>query len=246
MDPRQRFTAAVTDYDRHRPTYPDALIAWLLERSPGRRAVELGSGTGILSRQLAAAGFAVLGIEPNAAMRAAADRQGGGPVYQAGEAEATGLNAGCADLVIGAQAFHWFDLERTLPEIDRVGVPGALAVAVWNLRVSEGFGLAYDEAIRAFSGSYGEVAKPGPTLARLREMRPEGFAAKFSHAQMLDLDGVLGRAWSSSYVVHGVTDRERFDEALRGAFSEHAIDGRVALRYETVLWGWRVPDSNIR
>lgn len=84
MDPRQRFSATAVDYDQHRPDYPDALLRFLLGEAPGRRAVELGSGTGILSRQLAAAGFAVTGVEPNATMREAAARHGGSPVYRAG------------------------------------------------------------------------------------------------------------------------------------------------------------------
>lgn len=239
MDPRERFTATVSDYARYRPSYPDALIAWLYHHAPGRRAVDLGSGTGIFSRQLAAAGFEVTGIEPNAAMRAEAERAGGGPRYQAGQAESTGLPDASADLVVGAQSFHWFDLDRALPEIDRILVPGGLAAAVWNERVDEGFAATYEAVLCRFSTDYAHVARPGKPIDGLRARGLDVTHVIFPNAQLLDLDGVLGRAWSSSYVVHGVEDREGFDAALAEAFRVHAVEGRVELQYKTSLYAWR-------
>jgi SAM-dependent methyltransferase len=88
MDPRERFTATVDRYARHRPDYPEALLDWLAGLVSGRRAVDLGAGTGILTRQLAARGWDVVGVEPNAAMRERAAAAGG--TYVDGSAEATG------------------------------------------------------------------------------------------------------------------------------------------------------------
>ena len=237
MDSRERFTATVADYDRWRPDYPDALLAWLRAQAPGARAVDLGSGTGILSRQLAAAGFDVTGVEPNAAMRTRAETQGQA-IYLPGQAEETGLPDECADLVVGAQAFHWFDLDRTLPEIDRILVPGGLAAAIWNVREEEGFGRAYEAALLRWSGTYAQIPSPDKTLPRLRALRPDGLSMAFAHVQALDLDGVLGRAASASYVVHGVADRAGFDADLRRAFARHAVAGQVLMGYQTVLWLW--------
>jgi SAM-dependent methyltransferase len=237
MDPRERFTATVDQYTRFRPSYPEAFLAWLDATAPGSRAVDLGSGTGILSRQLVRRGFTVVGVEPNAAMRAAAEREGGA-TYVDGTAERTGLPDASADLVIGGQAFHWFDLDLCLPEIDRVLARGGLSVAVWNDRVPEGFARAYDEVLLRFSSSYAAVPRPAPTLAALAARRPQGSAVSFPHAQRLDLDGLIGRAWSSSYVVHGVEDRAAFDDALRATFDAHAADATVELRYETAVFYW--------
>ncbi|MEQ1569921.1 MAG: methyltransferase domain-containing protein [Myxococcota bacterium] len=240
MDPRHRFTATVAQYQRHRPDYPPGLFDWLDSQVRGRIAVDLGSGTGILTRMLAERGWDVTGVEPNAAMRASADNAGGAR-YVDGSAEALPLPDRSADLVIGAQAFHWFDLDRALPEIDRVGTE--LAVAVWNVRSPLGFAAAYEQVLLAFSSDYASVPKPGPTLDALRRSRPRGREVVFEHAQVLDRDGLLGRAWSSSYVVHGVDDRAGFDAALLAAFDAHQREGRVRLDYHTRAWAWPLTPS---
>lgn len=237
MDPRERFTATVEAYAAHRPDYPVALLDWLEAAVGGRTAVDLGAGTGIFTRMLAARGWDVVGVEPNEAMRAAAN-EAGGARYVAGSAEASGLPDDAAALVIGAQAFHWFRLDAALPEIDRVGTERA--VAVWNVRADRGFAAAYERILLDFSTDYASVPKPEPTLAALRARRPGGEDRRFPHGQRLDEAGMLGRAWSSSYVVHGVADRPAFDAALRAAFAEHARDGIVDLDYDTVLYAWPI------
>lgn len=236
--PTERFTATVDAYAKHRPDYPAGFVGWLATLVSGRRCIDVGAGTGIASRQLAAAGWDVVGVEPNDAMRGRAVEAGGGPRYVAGTGEDTGLPAASADLVVGTQAWHWFDLDRALPEVDRLRAPGGAAVAAWNVRVEHGFAAAYEALLYEFSTEYARVPKPGPTLDRLRERRPRATLHAFAHAQSLDLDGALGRAWSSSYVVHGVADREGFDDALRRAFADHQAGGRVELGYETVALRW--------
>lgn len=235
MKSTERFSATVDDYVRFRPSYPDALLRWLVRVTPGQRVVDLGCGTGIFARQLIGAGFEVTGVEPNRPMREAA----AGVTCVDGTAEATGLPDGCADVVTGAQAFHWFDLDRALPEIARLLVPGGLAVAVWNDRVGTGFAAAYDAVLTEHSEAYRAVPRPGPTIEALWERLPRGEEAVFEHTQELDLASVIGRAWSSSYVVHGVADRGAFDADLERAFREHAVEGRVSLGYRTRAFHWR-------
>lgn len=237
MDPRERFTPTVERYQRYRPDYPPALFDWLGSAVVGRRAADLGAGTGILTRALSERGWNVIGVEPNAAMRAAATERGGA-AFVAGSAEATTLPDRSFDLVIGAQAFHWFDLDRALPEIDRIGAPGGRAVAVWNLRVEHGFAEAYDQVLVRFSAQYAAVPKPRPVLDALAVRRPGGETVRFPYAQPLDRDALIGRAWSSSYVSHGVSDRAGFDQALMDVFDRHAEGGVVVLGYETTLYAW--------
>ena len=88
------------------------------------------------------------------------------------------------------------------------------------------------------SADYRAVPKPEPTLAALRARRPEGIALAFDHHQEMDLEGLLGRAWSSSYVVHGVEDAPAFDAALTAVFEAHQREGRVRLGYRTLGWAW--------
>lgn len=237
--PTERFSATVDAYAKHRPDYPASFVEWLGTLVSGRRCVDLGAGTGISSRQLAAAGWSVTAVEPNDAMRAKGQAAGGGPVWVGARAEATGLPAGSADLVIGCQAWHWFDPDAALLEVDRLRAPSGVGVAAWNVRVASGFAGAYEAALLRFSTEYATIPKPEPTLEALRSRRPAAREARFPHAQRLDRDGVIGRAWSSSYVVHGVSDRAGFDAALGAAFDAFAVDGRVELAYETVALGWR-------
>ena len=187
MDPRERFTKTVENYTRYRPDYPDAVFDWLarLGSADGAercgRAIDLGAGTGIFSRALAARGWSVTGVEPNAAMRAAAAEASALVPIVAGTAEATGLPDASADLIVGAQAFHWFDLDLALPEIDRLAAPGAYAAAVWNIRSQLPFNRAYAALIADHVPPDDAPPLPEPTLANLRSRRPGGTDARFPH-----------------------------------------------------------------
>ena len=76
-DAVERFTGTVDAYKQWRPSYPETFLRWVRSLVHGTRCVDLGSGTGILARQLAGAGFTVTGVEPNDAMRGAAETAGG-------------------------------------------------------------------------------------------------------------------------------------------------------------------------
>jgi SAM-dependent methyltransferase len=248
LDSRQRFTDAAGLYARYRPDYPSALFDWLLATTalgPGARVADLGCGTGIASRQLAARGLRVVGIEPNAAMLAQARAEGGGVRYVRAEATATGLRGGAVDLGTAAQAFHWFPVAETLAELRRVLRPGGWAAAFWNVRAGGLFNQEYDALLHAFSVEYGALRRHEETTEELGA-RPEvesARAAEFAHRQVFDLEGLRGRAWSSSYVVHGVDDRAGFDRALARLFDRHQRDGAVSFGYRTEVLAFRLAPS---
>jgi SAM-dependent methyltransferase len=105
--------------------------------TPGnpRIVVELGAGTGKLTRSLAADGRRVLAVEPDPRMRAVLaglDLDGVEPVD--GTAEEIPARDSVADLMVAGSAFHWFDLDRALPEIARVLVPGGILAFAWQGR----------------------------------------------------------------------------------------------------------------
>jgi len=119
---RGDFTHQAEAYARARPEYPPQLIrdlVALVGASAGDVVADIGAGTGISSRQLADAGLCVVALEPNAAMRAEAvvDTR---VTWQDGTFEATGLAAGSVPWIVAAQAFHWADPPRALPELHRV------------------------------------------------------------------------------------------------------------------------------
>jgi SAM-dependent methyltransferase len=130
-----RFGEVADGYERARPTYPAAVLAALADRAgvgPGARVLDLGAGTGKLTRQLAALGADVTAVEPSAGMRAAcAGAVPGVPVLD-GTAEAIPAGDGSMDVVAVAQAFHWFRTAPALDEIARVLRPGGWLALVWH------------------------------------------------------------------------------------------------------------------
>ena len=249
-DPRERFTAAADLYHRHRPSYPAELIDWILSTAslvPPATVADIGCGTGISTRLFAGRGFDVVGVDPNEEMLARA-RDAGGARYRNGEAAATGLPDRSVDLVTVAQAFHWFDIAEALAEIARILRPGRWSAAFWNVRaLANAFMVEYDELLRRYSHEYaileshenaGRKIAAAPGVLDLRE-------AEFGCAQRLDRESFFGRVYSSSYVIHGVEDREGFARALGDLFDRHQESGIVELRYRTVGLCWRL-DSQTR
>jgi len=131
--PALSFGGVADAYARARPTYPREAAAWLVgaERC---NVLELGAGTGLLTEQLRGLRHRVLATDPSEPMlRHLLHRLPGTPAALAG-AERIPMRARSVDAVLAAQSFHWFDLDRTLPEVARVLRPGGHLGLVWNRR----------------------------------------------------------------------------------------------------------------
>lgn len=245
LDPRQRFTATVDAYARWRPTYPASALDHVIARAalaPGDAVVDLGTGTGIVARALAARGFRVTGVDPNEAMLQSARASSGGVTYVVGESTATGLPSASAALVIAAQAFHWFPLPRTLDELARVLVPGGWVAAMWNVRAHTPFMRAY-EALLDGVAVFRTTPQPGPTMAALEATPGLVDMTRWTtdHQQRLDREGLHGRASSSSYVAHASPeDRSSIRLGLDRLFDAHATAGEVEFSYDTTVLSFRL------
>lgn len=131
------YQSAVEHYERGRPSYPDDAVSFLvkeLEIGPGSNVVELGAGTGKFTDLLVFTGAEITAVEPVPAMREALARNCPTVTVLDGTAEAIPVADATADAVVAAQAFHWFDGERALPEIRRVLRDGARLGLIWNIR----------------------------------------------------------------------------------------------------------------
>jgi SAM-dependent methyltransferase len=129
------FETAAADYERHRPEYPEQALRWAVEQlglGPGARVLDIGAGTGKLTRGLVGFGFDVVAVEPGAAMLGqlrAAVRE-----VEALEApaESIPLPDESVDAAFAGQAYHWFDRGRAVPELHRVLGPGGGLALLWN------------------------------------------------------------------------------------------------------------------
>lgn len=131
---RARSFGSVADaYDRARPSYPSEAVAWLMG-GEAKVVLELGAGTGKLTRQLVDGGHAVFATEPDEVMLAILREQVPEVSAKVATAEEIPANDRSVDVVVVAQAFHWFDHEAALAEIARVLKPGGHLALVWNSR----------------------------------------------------------------------------------------------------------------
>ena len=137
-DPNERgpysaFAEVAGAYERGRPDYPEEAVRWLAGDEP-RDVVDLGAGTGKLTRALVALGHRVTAIEPLPEMLELLPAAAPGAFAILGNAEIIPLPDAHADVVTCAQSFHWFDHPVALPEIARVLRPGGRLAYVWNSR----------------------------------------------------------------------------------------------------------------
>lgn len=131
IDRAQSFDRTADEYERTRPDYPDAILDDL-PIPPRGTVVDIGAGTGKLTRVLARRYERVIAVEPLDGMRAVLERAVPGVAALKGTAEELPLPDGSADGVFAAQAFHWFRKDVALPEIARVLRPGGVFAVVWN------------------------------------------------------------------------------------------------------------------
>jgi SAM-dependent methyltransferase len=246
-NPTGRFTGLADIYAKCRPGYPEAAVDFIVACCRlGRSSVlvDVGCGTGISTRLFARRGVSVVGIDPNDEMRGraeaeAADPGSPPPVYRKGTAEATGLPGGYADAVLAAQAFHWFEPEAALAEFHRILKPGGWAVLIWNERdEADAFTAAYGAVVRS-TGEAAAVEVPrgqaGEVLLR-SDLFLNAQRALFDNEQVLDEEGVLGRALSASYAPCEPAQRADFTTALREVFARFQNGGQVILKYQTKVY----------
>jgi SAM-dependent methyltransferase len=129
------FEIVAAEYERHRPEYPEEALRWAAERiglEHGARVLDVGAGTGKLTRGLVALGFETVAVEPGAPMLRQLEKLV--PEAQAleGAAEASPLPDASVEAAFAGQSYHWFDRAQALPELHRVISPGGGLALLWN------------------------------------------------------------------------------------------------------------------
>jgi SAM-dependent methyltransferase len=242
----ERFSSRVENYVRYRPGYPDEIIELLTGAgclTAESIVADIGSGTGFLTELFLKNGNKVFAVEPNAVMRAVAEKSLGhyeNFVSLNGTAEATTLNSGSVNLITAAQAFHWFDQQLARAEFLRILRPAGCVVLVWNERRLETtpFLRDYEKFLMKFGSDYQDVRHENVQ----RDLRPffapdEFKVATVENFQVFDLAGLTGRVLSSSYAPQaGDQNFEAMNADLRELFHKHQQNGTVTVEYDTRLY----------
>jgi SAM-dependent methyltransferase len=244
--PTARFTSRVENYVKYRPSYPAKIIQYLEQHcalTQDSIIADIGSGTGISARPLLEHGNTVHGVEPNEAMRKAGEEYLAGFekfVSVNGTAEATSLSDGSVDLVIAAQAFHWFDPDETRKEFCRILKPGGHAVLIWNERQldSTPFLIEYEALLEEYATDYKKVRHENVDQSRIADFLGGGFgSAVFANEQVFDFEGLKGRVLSSSYMPDHNSDRYGpMIEELSALFAKHERSGKITILYDTRVY----------
>ena len=243
MSSVDRFSSRVENYARYRPGYPSAIVDLLKEEcglTPNSMIADIGSGTGKLSELFLANGNIVIGVEPNAPMRAAAESiLAGSPTFRSvdGTAESTTLDDVSVDFIIAGQAFHWFDVQKAKDEFKRILKPNGWVVVIWNERLIDttAFLRAYEQLLLTYGTDYQEVRHENaePTVKEFFAPNQPRFA-QFPTHQTFDFQAIRGRLLSSSYTPEPTSpDFQPMLAELERIFNDYQDAGLVRFDYDT-------------
>jgi SAM-dependent methyltransferase len=233
LHPATRGFTEAERYERGRPDYPQAAVDTIVSElglSAGRTVLDLGAGTGKLTRLLVPSGANVIAVEPIREMR----EQLTGVVALPGTAERIPLTDDYVDAVTVAQAFHWFDADVALREIHRVLRTGGGVALIWNARderdplqaaLSEIFDRYEGDTPRRQNRNWKTMLSDSGLFERTRRVL-------FPHVQQLDEQGVVDRVLSVSFMASlPAAERAEVERQVRAL-----AKGATQLPYMTELY----------
>jgi len=249
-----RFSTKAEVYAKARPRYPAFVVAFLESQGvlqPGSTIVDLGSGTGLSAQPFVEAGYAVIGVEPNDPMRTEGDK------FLAhyrnfrsvkGSSEATTLPDQSTDVVLAAQVFHYFDIDKTRLEAQRILRPPGWFVAMWNHRNHQSTELhrQYEAILRRYCPEYLILADLYRSPTRAAAFYTHGYHdATLPNQQQLSWELFEARIESSSYIPKpNQPEYAPFMAEMKQLFDTHAHDGLVQFDLEIwIHWGQLCPSA---
>lgn len=240
MKTTENFTGKAATYAKYRPSYPIEYIDYLVSANQLKEnqiVADIGSGTGIFSRQLLESGLHVIGVEPNDDMRTMAE-QSLTPFSRFSSmkatAEKTTLPENSVDLVTVAQAFHWFDKEAFKIECQRILKQKANVALVWNSRdltspIMQENAEICQKICSNFNGFSGGIEATPEVFNRFFKDGKYEYKA-FQNDLVFDYDGFVGRNLSASYAPKkNDKEYERFVFLLSALFEKYSKNDKIVL-----------------
>jgi len=238
--PDSRSFEQVADlYERVRPEYPAEAVAWIVDElglRPGRSVLDLAAGTGKLTRQLVPTGAEIIAVEPGEAMLAELRRAVPNVTALHGAAERIPLDDGSVDAITVGQGFHWFRFDEAVAEMHRVIRPGGAVALIWNGRdqddeLQQEVTALMDPFVppaRAKSQDSSRYLDESPLFGAMEERT-------FHFAQRLEVDALVGRIMSISFIAASAPERRaELERQVRAAAA--ARGGTVDFPYVTSVY----------
>lgn len=245
-DSIERFSNRVFNYAKYRPHYPREIVGYLSKYcglTSESVIADVGCGTGISAKILLENGNRVFGVEPNEAMRAAAiEYLKEFPNFMPidGTSTATTLDDSSVDMIVAAQAFHWFDAGPTRAEFGRILKPEGHVVLIWNERQLDTtpFHRDYEAFLLRYASDYQSVRHENIEATEIAGFYQHEYGSvTFANKQVFDFDGLRGRMLSASYMPS--EDHPLFPEMnteLQSMFANHSQNGRIEVLYDTKVY----------
>ncbi|MBU5440050.1 class I SAM-dependent methyltransferase [Tissierella sp. MSJ-40] len=243
LNSKERFSSRVQNYVKYRPSYPNDIISYL-EESIGLNEkliiADIGSGTGISTKLFLDNGNTVYSVEPNQDMRQAAEnllKSYSNVHFIDGSSESTKLQSESIDIIIAAQAFHWFNPEPTKKEFLRILKANGTVVLLWNIRKtkSDRFMEGYLEIIRRYAETYTNKSDDDliPKFFDYKTI----YKAILDNPQVVDFDRLKGEITSFSYMPNeNDPNYVIMISELEDLFNKYNSNGKVTLEYETHIY----------
>jgi ubiquinone/menaquinone biosynthesis C-methylase UbiE len=248
LDTKNRFSEKVENYVKFRPHYPKTLIEFMEQENLIRKeyiTTDIGAGTGKFIELLLQAGFSVIAVDPNKPMLDAC-RQIYGHYEQLtcidGSSEATNLPDRSVHLITTAQAFHWFKIEETKKEWERILKPQGYVALIWNSRLkgekASSFQRDYEEFVTYYGKNYSKMQENFLVQEKINILFEKNGYQEFHtpYTQNFDFESLKGRALSSSYMPQ--PDDESYPDlviSLKELFDKHQVENQVTIDYDTEL-----------
>lgn len=246
MDNTKKFSGKADVYQKARPNYAQALLDFIAQKwqiGKGSLVADIGSGTGIFTRQLLGLGAKVFAVEPNADMRTKAEELlGEDPNFTSvfGTAEQTTLPDHSFHLVTAAAAFHWFDAPRFKLECERILLPGSPVVLAWNeVEMDAEINAGRERICKKYCPNFNGFSGGNDQEDKVKRTFFDGAIQEkhFANSLSYDRQTFIDRALSASYsLIESDPSFDAYLAELGELFDRHEVDGKIVLPQDSVAY----------